>query len=62
MGGLRVVAQPLAVVIFPALRIGDYGEPMLGTDGVAEPCDRPAEPRKSRNLCLQSSVVEFQMM
>ena len=52
MGGLRVVAQPLAVVIFPALRIGDYGEPMLGADGVAEPCDRPAGAEKIAELVL----------
>lgn len=52
MGGLRVVAQPLAVVIFPALRIGDYGEPMLGADGVAEPCDRPARAEKIAELVL----------
>ena len=52
MGGLRVVAQPLAVVIFPALRIGDYGEPMLGADGVTEPCDRPAGAEKIPKLPL----------
>ena len=52
MGGLRLVAQPLAVVIFPALRIGDYGEPMLGADGVAEPCDGPARAEKIAELML----------
>ncbi len=52
MGGLRVVAQPLAVVIFPALRIGDYGEPVLGADGVAEPCHRPAGAEKIAKLVL----------
>ena len=52
MGGLRVVAQPLAVVIFPALRIGDYGEPMLGAVGVAEPCDGPAGAEKIPELSL----------
>ena len=52
MGGLRVVAQPLAVVIFPALRIGDYGEPMLGADVVAEPCDGPAGAEKIPKFSL----------
>ena len=52
MGGLRVVAQPLAVVIFPALRIGDYGEPVLGADGVAEPCHRPARAEEIAELML----------
>ena len=52
VGGLRLVSQPLAVVIFPALRIGDYGEPMLGADGVAEPCDSPAGAEKIPKLSL----------
>lgn len=52
VGGLRLVSQPLAVVIFPALRIGDYGEPMLGADGIAEPCDGPAGAEKIAELML----------
>lgn len=52
VGGLRLVSQPLAVVIFPALWIGDYGEPMLGADGVAEPCHRPAGAEKIAELVL----------
>ena len=52
MGGLRVVAQPLAVVIFPALRIGDYGKPVLGADGVAESRDGPAGAEKIPKLPL----------
>ena len=52
VGGLRLVSQPPAVVIFPALRIGDYGEPMLGADGVAEPCHCPAGAEKIAELVL----------
>ena len=44
--------QPLAVVIFPALGRCDDGQPVLGADGVAEPCDRPAGAEKIPKLPL----------
>ena len=52
VGGLRVVAQPLAVVIDAALGVSNHGEPMLGADGVAEPCDGPAGAEKIAELVL----------
>lgn len=52
VGGLRVVAQPLAVVIFPALGRCDDGQPVLGADGVAEPRDGPAGAEKIPKLPL----------
>ena len=55
VGGLCLVSQPPAVVVDAALRVSNHGEPVLGADGVAEP-------RKSRNFRLQSSVVEFRRL
>ena len=52
VGGLCVVAQPLTVVIFPALGRCDDRQPMLGADGVAEPCHRPAGAEKIAELML----------
>ncbi len=52
VGGLRVVTQPLAVVIFPALGCCDDGQPVLGADGVAEPRDSPAGAEKIPKLPL----------
>ena len=52
VGGLCVVAQPLAVVIFPALGRCDDGQPVLGADGVAEPRDGPAGAEKIAELVL----------
>ena len=52
MGGLRLVSQPLAVVIFPALGRCDDGQPVLGADGVAEPRDGPAGAEKIAELVL----------
>ena len=52
VGGLRLVSQPLAVVIFPALGRCDDRQPVLGADGVAEPCDGPAGAEKIAELVL----------
>lgn len=52
VGGLCLVFQPPAVVINAALRVCDHGEPMLGADGVAEPCDGPAGAEKIAELML----------
>ena len=52
VGGLCLVSQPPAVVINAALRVCDHGEPMLGADGVAEPCDGPAGAEKIAELML----------
>ena len=52
MGGLRLVTQPPAVVINAALGRCDDGQPVLGADGVAEPCDSPAGAEKIPKLPL----------
>ena len=52
VGGLRLVSQPLAVVIFPAPGRCDDGQPVLGADGVAELCDGPAGAEKIPKLSL----------
>ena len=52
VGGLRLASQPPAVVVDAALRVCDHGEPVLGADGVAEPCHRPAGAEKIAELML----------
>lgn len=52
VGGLRLVSQPPAVVVDAALGVSNHGEPVLGADGVAEPCDSPAGAEKIPKLSL----------
>ena len=52
VGGLCLVSQPPAVVVDTALGVSNHGEPMLGADGVAEPCDGPAGAEKIAELVL----------
>ena len=52
VGGLCLVSQPPAVVINAALRVSNHGEPVLGADDVAEPCDGPAGAEKIAELML----------
>lgn len=62
VGGLCLVSQPLAVVIFPRLGAAMTDSRCSVQMASLSRATALPEPRKSRNFRLQSNVVEFQMM